>query len=87
MSASNLSYKFVIEVLNVILHVFVLVILFIVYVFPESVPPHVFVASSALKPEFGVTVKLTLPLHIYDAHHLTREPVHNQVFLLSPVLK
>ena len=47
--------------LNVIVHVFALVTLLIVYVLPESVPPHVFVSNSALKPEFGVTVNDTLP--------------------------
>ena len=30
---------------------------------PESVPPHVFVSSSALYPEFGVTVYVAVPLY------------------------
>jgi len=28
---------------------------------PENVPPHVFVSSSAIKPEFGVTVNFAEP--------------------------
>ena len=44
-------------------HVLLPVILLIVYVLPESIPPHVFVSNSALKLEFGDTVKLTLPLY------------------------
>ena len=61
LSASSLAYNVGVEDLNVILQLFALVILLIVYVLPESVPPQVFVYNSSLYPEFGVTVKLALP--------------------------
>ena len=61
LSASSLAYNVGVEDLNVILQLLPLVTLLIVYVFPESVPPQVFVSNSGLYPEFGVTVKLALP--------------------------
>ncbi|CDE99716.1 unknown [Clostridium sp. CAG:628] len=61
LSAKIFSYNVGKLDLNVILQVLLLVILLIVYVLPESVPPHVFVSNSALKPEFGVTVNNALP--------------------------
>jgi len=51
-----------ISFLNVILHVLLLFMLAKVYVLFKNVPPHVFVSSSALYPEFGVTVNVAVPV-------------------------